>query len=214
MAGVEPARPFGHRHLKPARLPFLHIRMVREAGVEPARPFRGTGSLARRDCHSSTLAWTWYARRESNPRPAACRAAALSLSYARMVCGPCEIRTHTCSVMSREFCRLNYRPIDVVVGVAGFEPTTSWSRTRRSTRLSYTPKNLVPPGGLEPHEVALMRHAASPAGRRRCGVSGWIRTSNKGFGGPRDDPFHYRDIGGTGKNRTFIARSVAEGSIR
>jgi hypothetical protein len=27
------------------------------------------------------------------------------------------------------------------VGVAGFEPTTSWSQTRRSTKLSYTPNN-------------------------------------------------------------------------
>ncbi len=27
-----------------------------------------------------------------------------------------------------------------MVGAIGFEPTTSWSQTRRSTRLSYTPK--------------------------------------------------------------------------
>ena len=27
------------------------------------------------------------------------------------------------------------------VGVAGFEPTTSWSQTRRDTGLRYTPKN-------------------------------------------------------------------------
>ena len=27
-----------------------------------------------------------------------------------------------------------------VVGVTGFEPATSWSQTRRSTKLSYTPK--------------------------------------------------------------------------
>ena len=26
-----------------------------------------------------------------------------------------------------------------MVGAIGFEPTTSWSQTRRSTRLSYTP---------------------------------------------------------------------------
>ncbi len=26
-----------------------------------------------------------------------------------------------------------------VVGVTGFEPATSWSQTRRSTKLSYTP---------------------------------------------------------------------------
>ena len=28
-----------------------------------------------------------------------------------------------------------------VVGAIGFEPTTFWSQTRRSTKLSYTPKN-------------------------------------------------------------------------
>jgi hypothetical protein len=28
----------------------------------------------------------------------------------------------------------------LLVGVTGFEPTTSWSRTKRSTKLSYTPK--------------------------------------------------------------------------
>ena len=27
-----------------------------------------------------------------------------------------------------------------MVGVTGFEPATSWSQTRRSTKLSYTPK--------------------------------------------------------------------------
>ena len=29
-----------------------------------------------------------------------------------------------------------------MVGVTGFEPTASWSRTKRSTKLSYTPKKL------------------------------------------------------------------------
>ena len=27
-----------------------------------------------------------------------------------------------------------------MVGVAGFEPVASWSRTKRSTKLSYTPR--------------------------------------------------------------------------
>ena len=31
-----------------------------------------------------------------------------------------------------------------VVGAIGFEPTTSWSQTRRSTKLSYTPMTLQP----------------------------------------------------------------------
>ena len=30
-----------------------------------------------------------------------------------------------------------------MVGVTGFEPTTSWSRTKRSTKLSHTPKCLI-----------------------------------------------------------------------
>ena len=32
-----------------------------------------------------------------------------------------------------------------MVGAIGFEPTTSWSQTRRSTRLSYTPNDEGPP---------------------------------------------------------------------
>ena len=31
----------------------------------------------------------------------------------------------------------------MMVGVAGFEPATSWSRTKRSTKLSHTPKNIA-----------------------------------------------------------------------
>ena len=40
-AGVEPARPYGHRILSPARLPVppLPLKRVPEAGVEPARPY-------------------------------------------------------------------------------------------------------------------------------------------------------------------------------
>ena len=36
------------------------------------------------------------------------------------------------------------------VGVAGFEPTTSWSQTRRDTGLRYTPKKIMlsPEGSL------------------------------------------------------------------
>ena len=40
-----------------------------------------------------------------------------------------------------------------VVGVTGFEPATSSSRTKRATKLRYTPiiiKKLEPAGGLEP----------------------------------------------------------------
>ena len=59
---------------------------------------------------------------------------------------------------------MDERPI--VVGVTGLEPAASRSRTGRSTRLSYTPKNLVPAGELESHADALMKHAARSTGRR------------------------------------------------
>ena len=36
-----------------------------------------------------------------------------------------------------------------LVGVTGFEPATSSSRTKRATKLRYTP-NLEPTSGLEP----------------------------------------------------------------
>lgn len=39
---------------------------------------------------------------------------------------------------------------DDVVGAIGFEPTTSWSQTRRSTRLSYTPTVDVQKSGERP----------------------------------------------------------------
>ena len=39
-------------------------------------------------------------------------------------------------VRARQLCKLF---ISKVVGAIGFEPTTSWSQTRRSTKLSYTP---------------------------------------------------------------------------
>jgi hypothetical protein len=37
--GLEPARGFPHRGLKPARLPFRHEGIVPRTGLEPARPF-------------------------------------------------------------------------------------------------------------------------------------------------------------------------------
>ena len=37
-----------------------------------------------------------------------------------------------------------------MVGKTGFEPATSWSQTRRSTKLSYFPKILARPSGVEP----------------------------------------------------------------
>jgi hypothetical protein len=40
------------------------------------------------------------------------------------------------NIKHTQYCRQTRR----VVGVTGFEPATSWSQTRRSTKLSYTPK--------------------------------------------------------------------------
>lgn len=37
-----------------------------------------------------------------------------------------------------------------LVGMAGFEPTTSSSRTTRSTKLSHIPERLEPQTGIEP----------------------------------------------------------------
>ena len=44
-------------------------------------------------------------------------------------------------VRARQLCKPF---ISKVVGAIGFEPTTSWSQTRRSTKLSYTPLLPVP----------------------------------------------------------------------
>ena len=45
----------------------------------------------------------------------------------------------------------------LLVGVQGFEPWTSCSQSRRTTRLCYTPKLLERVGGVEPHSVQLGR---------------------------------------------------------
>jgi hypothetical protein len=42
-------------------------------------------------------------------------------------------------------------PARTKIGATGFEPATSWSQTKRSTKLSYTPiKQVLRPIGLEP----------------------------------------------------------------
>ena len=41
-----------------------------------------------------------------------------------------------------------------MVGVERFELPTSWSQTKRSTRLTYTPMNLVEIRGFEPRTQA------------------------------------------------------------
>ena len=51
---------------------------------------------------------------------------------------------------------LNYTctffPMDIfpMVGKTGFEPATSWSQTKRSTKLSYFPVRMARPAGIEP----------------------------------------------------------------
>ena len=37
-----------------------------------------------------------------------------------------------------------------MVGVTGFEPATFWSRTKRATKLRYTPKKMEPMWGFGP----------------------------------------------------------------
>jgi hypothetical protein len=44
-------------------------------------------------------------------------------------------------VLPLNYTRVHYRAVSIdLVGVTGFEPATSSSRTRRSTKLSHTPK--------------------------------------------------------------------------
>ncbi len=47
-----------------------------------------------------------------------------------------------------------------LVGVIGFEPTTTWSQTRCATRLRYTPKQ-----GLKPYSPCLSGHTRSQEAR-------------------------------------------------
>ncbi|MEN9635129.1 MAG: hypothetical protein RL077_3533 [Verrucomicrobiota bacterium] len=44
-----------------------------------------------------------------------------------------------------------------MVGAIGFEPTTSWSQTRRSTRLSYTPRHNVKVGDRAAVSMAVLQ---------------------------------------------------------
>jgi hypothetical protein len=50
-----------------------------------------------------------------------------------------------------------------MVGVTGFEPATSWSRTKRATKLRYTPKRLEMVGlaGFEPTTSSTPRKRAT-----------------------------------------------------
>ena len=42
-----------------------------------------------------------------------------------------------------------------LVGVAGFEPTASWTRTKRATKLRYTPSENLFPDSQNPNPFGL-----------------------------------------------------------
>ena len=65
---------------------------------------------------------------------------------------------------------------DKMVGAIGFEPTTSWSQTRRSTRLSYTPTTDPHGRGLCP--PCQRRRAKSSARGTKASLSG-LRPSTR-----------------------------------
>ena len=51
-------------------------------------------------------------------------------------------KKHEKPLLNKGFsCLQSFRPVKMV-GVTGFEPATSWSRTKRSTKLSHTPISL------------------------------------------------------------------------
>ena len=79
-----------------------------------------------------------------------------------------------------------------LVGVTGFEPTTSWSRTKRSTKLSYTPGDRDVPYGATP--VKSVQRSLSRGGAKEApgcrdpaprehqpgGRPGWRRRARRG----------------------------------
>ena len=72
-----------------------------------------------------------------------------------------------------------------MVGKAGFEPTTSWSRTKRSTKLSHFPKKVQQWSGREdsnfrplaPHASALA-NCATPRFFRGANIRKFYETYN------------------------------------
>src|SRR5579863_8175889 len=67
------------------------------------------------------------------------------------------------------------RPYKIsMVGVTGLEPATFWSRTKRSTRLSYTPKiGRLPPRAARWRRAGQSTEAAS---RLQCGPPGPVKS--------------------------------------
>ena len=80
--------------------------------------------------------------------------------------------------------RRSLRSIVKVVGAIGFEPTTSWSQTRRSTKLSYTPMFLGLFDLLAP-DFRQRTYSSLPSTRSRgWSVSGLGMRSNCGLRKP------------------------------
>ena len=62
--------------------------------------------------------------------------------------------------LEREAIGTKFGSFSKMVGAIGFEPTTSWSQTRRSTRLSYTPylpRNEAFGDGVSTHSLPYFR---------------------------------------------------------
>jgi hypothetical protein len=85
--------------------------------------------------------------------------------------------------------REGFRP-EKMVGVKGFEPSASWSRTKRSTKLSYTPLTNGALVCLKPGRLSTgIRRRRSGACPGRCGRPAWHRPCRclwpEGAGRPR-----------------------------
>ena len=76
--------------------------------------------------------------------------------------------------MKHPECRQSLRRKEI--GVTGFEPATSWSQTRRSTKLSYTPKFLDAYHAR--HDLACRNFATCRRGDRSTKLSYTPRTAS------------------------------------
>ena len=84
--GFEPTRPFGHRLLRPARIPFRHLGAVDEAreGLEPSHDGFVTDLpkiFSKNFCCKSQSRTFWRPGRESNPCIRVLQTLALPLGY-------------------------------------------------------------------------------------------------------------------------------------
>src|SRR5512142_278284 len=63
--------------------------------------------------------------------------------WCRGVCAKAQVTGNNAEYSTSIKCR---KTATVEIGLVGFEPTASWSRTRRSTKLSHSPKSIGSPG--------------------------------------------------------------------